>query len=113
MGCQSLLLLHHGGRNVSINQQRENQSFVECLWELHRRVRALLARLRVCACMSVLLARGGSLSHFALARKAIKTGAREQWLNQLDSTSNVDRAAANTSDAGDDSQPRAQSSLAS
>lgn len=45
--------------------------FVDCLWRLHRCVRALFARLRFCSRLPALLARRASSAHFSFARQAL------------------------------------------
>jgi len=46
---------------------------VGCLWDIHRRIRALFARLRLLACTSPMLqTNGASSSHFGLARSLMK-----------------------------------------
>eukprot|EP00931_Biecheleriopsis_adriatica_P036509 TRINITY_DN21025_c0_g1_i2.p1 TRINITY_DN21025_c0_g1~~TRINITY_DN21025_c0_g1_i2.p1 ORF type:complete len:891 (-),score=247.66 TRINITY_DN21025_c0_g1_i2:8-2680(-) len=71
---QSFLLLHEwqsafAGR--SAQEEALAQSFVDCLWRLHRCVRRLFARLRICLFLPALHTRSSSTAHFALAREAL------------------------------------------
>eukprot|EP00747_Dinoflagellata_sp_TGD_P010635 gnl/TRDRNA2_/TRDRNA2_120008_c0_seq1.p1 gnl/TRDRNA2_/TRDRNA2_120008_c0~~gnl/TRDRNA2_/TRDRNA2_120008_c0_seq1.p1 ORF type:complete len:641 (+),score=131.79 gnl/TRDRNA2_/TRDRNA2_120008_c0_seq1:106-1923(+) len=72
---QSLLLLVDSNSSDynrrSEQEAAQAQSFVDCLWRLHRCVRALFSRLRLLACSPALATRGGSAAHFALARDAL------------------------------------------
>ncbi|CAE8603886.1 unnamed protein product, partial [Polarella glacialis] len=71
---QSLLLLHEGQSTFAGRSSQEEalaQSFVDCLWRLHRCVRALFARLRVVLILPALQTKDSSKAHFDLARKAL------------------------------------------
>lgn len=72
---QSLLLLHDWQSTAAARSSQEEalaQSFVDCLWRLHRCVRSLVARLRVASLVPGLSTESRSSCHFALARRCLK-----------------------------------------
>eukprot|EP00434_Breviolum_minutum_P017140 symbB.v1.2.015127.t1/scaffold1122.1/size136700/11 len=67
------VLLHHWQSTSGRSSQEEAlaQSFVDCLWRLHRCVRSLIARLRVATLLPDLSTGNSSAAHFALARRKL------------------------------------------
>jgi hypothetical protein len=71
---QSLLLLHDssGIRSTrSAKEESQAQSFVDCLWRLHRCMRILFSKMRIFFCVSLLTTQCGSSMHFLQAREAL------------------------------------------
>ncbi|CAJ1362533.1 unnamed protein product [Effrenium voratum] len=71
---QSLLLLHDWHSAFAGRSSQEEalaQSFVDCLWRLHRCVRTLVSRLRVATFLPDLSAENTSAAHFHLARRKL------------------------------------------
>eukprot|EP00913_Durusdinium_trenchii_P010516 g9860.t1 len=68
---QSLLLHDWQSALPSRSSQEEAlaQSFVDCLWRLHRCVRSLISRLRITTLLPDVSAGNASAAHFALARR--------------------------------------------